>query len=183
MNMEEKYREIFDEHEVTELLVTDEVQKYMFRKPDSGMYGFSVISSDNLLYMNGDIGPFLVTPGYGRNGLKFLRGSINSTGYFLEKVPYEFKRQLTVFSMHEAKEAIKEYATEDYGYLTKEEADKIMQELYECNGFCGPDEVERRYYELCMAHDIDEPSSPRVLSVHIEIVLMGLRCFLEKLDG
>ena len=73
--------QIFKDHEIEVIVDTPEVQRYKFSKPGTWMYGFFLTFSDNLIVLNGDIGTMIVEPGYGRNGLTFLRGSINSLDY------------------------------------------------------------------------------------------------------
>ena len=78
--------EAFKNHKVTVLCNTPEVQMFRCQKPGTWVYGFQVVCADNMICLTGDIDSILIEPGYGRNGTKFLRGSINCEGYFLEKV-------------------------------------------------------------------------------------------------
>lgn len=179
MNYEETIincKKNFSRHELKVICDNEKVKRFQFRRPDSGCYGFNLTTADNLIVMNGDTYTLIIEPGYGREGLGFLLGSINSLGYFLSKCPFRSwgKDVLTEFSHDKALENLKYYIENEY--VTKEQVDDI----------CGLDDGEwhgeHAYYEFCNKYNIDEPMSPRVLTHTTLNQVAGLRCFAEQYE-
>ncbi len=181
------------------------VQTFRFAKPDTGMYSMQITCGVNLITITGDCYSLMVTPGYGRSGLGFLRGSITSVGYFLEKVPYELSEGLKGFSNELATEYIGDhykckFDDEDYDFLedtvqymydkgtdecVKDELtaalDKYLEE--EIPSFDNGDVMGLAdYYNHCYMLDIDEPSDPTQLKPRVYLQLAGLRAFVEYFD-
>ncbi len=90
MSLEFDYRKDFKDHKVTVIANTPEIQAFNCSKPETNVFAFRIVITDNCIAMNGDIGEIMICPGYGR-GIRWLRGSIESIGYVLEKVPYNFR--------------------------------------------------------------------------------------------
>lgn len=125
--------------------------------------------------MQGDCYSLLIEPGYDRNGLAFLRGSVKSEGYFLGKCP--FNSDLLTEVKYDT--ALENFNSEHVGgSLTDEELEQITEELNADGGIY----TEASYYELCSEYNIDEPSSPRVLTSRTKLQLAGLQCFVEAYD-
>lgn len=167
-------KEYFKDHVVEVIIESEYVKKYKFSNPNSSEYWFDLVCSDNMIAMMGDCYELMVNPGYGRDGLAFLRGSINSYGYFLEKCRYNkgLGDPLTEYSTEEANENIKRYIED--GYITSDDT-KYLYGLDE-----GQFHGEFRYYEFCSEKQIDEPYSPRVLTSTTMLQIAGLMVFVEK---
>jgi hypothetical protein len=168
----EECKKNFAKHVLTVICDHERVKRFQFRRPDSGMYGFSLTTADNLIVMNGDTYALMLEPGYGRQGLGWLRGSVDSVSYLLEKCP--FRKLLTEYSYEQAKENLQYYVTEEY--LKQEDVDDLYGlddgELYS----------EGRYYEFCHEKEIDEPMSPRRLTYTTLNQVAGLQCFVEAYE-
>ena len=89
MNLEYDCRKEFKDHKVQVIVNTPEIQAFNCNKPETNVFAFRIVISDNCIAMNGDIGELMICPGYGR-GIRWLRGSIGSVYYVLEKVPHNF---------------------------------------------------------------------------------------------
>lgn len=168
---------IFDKHEITVICDTDSIKRFKFSAPDTWCYGFFLTTSDNLIVMNGDIGTLVVEPGYGRDGLAFLRGSLKSTGYFLSKIPYPFKDATTEYCRKLALEGIKEFFENDY--ISEAQLKDFEEQL--TDDYSG-EYAEMKYYELCYELKIEEPPRATKRTGQTEVQLLGLEKFLEKLD-
>ncbi len=90
MSLKFDHREDFKDHKVTVLVNTPEIQAFNCSKPESNIFAFRIVITDNCIAMNGDIGEIMICPGYNR-GIRWLRGAIDSVHYVLEKVPYNFR--------------------------------------------------------------------------------------------
>lgn len=167
---DENFKENFKGHEIIILEDGQYTKHFVFKKGGTGTFSFDLVTAHNLIAMTGDCYSLMITPGYGRCGLAFLRGSINSEGYFLSKCP--FKEQLTEYSHQEAMHHIRVCVENEQ--ITEEDlqdADWVDEDP-----FWG----EFRYYEFCYEKDIDEPASPKVLTETTKLQLAGLQCFVEK---
>lgn len=166
----EEFKENFKDHEIIVVTDNEHVKKFIFKKPGTGTFEFSLVTADNLIAMTGDCYSLMITPGYGRCGFSFLRGSVNSVGYFLGKCP--FNLELTKYSYDEAIHNIRTYVEE--GYINQEDLDDVYN--LDEGDLIG----ENNYYKFCNDHEIYEPSSPRVLTATTLLQLAGLQCFVEK---
>lgn len=168
----DQYRENFKEHEIQTIEDGKHVKIFKFAKPGTNTFSFTLVCSDNLIAMTGDCYPFMSLPGHGRDGLSFLRGAINSLGYFLEKCPESFLTS----------EYCSDYAME----LLVEEVKSEVITQDQLDGCYGLDEGEVQgeaaYYEFCYSNDIEEPSRPRILKSSTLNQIAGLRCFVEKYE-
>jgi hypothetical protein len=175
MSVKDKHH-LFDGHVIKIIQETEHAKVYEFRNPNSWEFWFKLVCADNLIAMTGDAYSLFIEPGYGRDGLAFLRGSVRSEGYFLGKCPHDFSSALTEFSREEALANFKSYL--ESGYVDEEEYVEMCDEL--------SDEGELRdevsYYDICSDYEIDEPSSPRVLTNRVKIQLAGLQKFVEAYD-
>ena len=89
----------FADHKLKIICNTKEVQMFECRNKDgSWCYGFRAVFADNLICMHGDCGELLINPGYNRDGLRWMRGSINSIGYFREKFDQPYVEDTREFS-------------------------------------------------------------------------------------
>lgn len=171
--IEEFEKKNFSKHVLTIIHESDDVKRYQFRQPDTGCYGFNLVTSDNLIQMNGDCYSLTVHPGYGRSGLGFLRGSIDSYDYFLSKVPYYNKNSLTEYNYQEAKKNLKEMA-------------EMYEKKFDRDWLYNLDDSEWysefKYYELCNELNFEEPYSPRVMNGRTIMQLAGLRAFVEAYE-
>lgn len=170
----QKCKKYFDRHQITTVVNESGVSRFIYKRPDSGMYGFSLTCADNLIVLNGDIYTLVVEPGYGRNGLAFLLSHVTRDPfyYFLSKVPYRFKEALYEFSPEKAEENMKYYIKEEY--ITEEDLDD-----WSGRGESGR-YGEFKYYEFCHEKDIDEPMSPHVVDGQTIMQIAGLQCFVEQ---
>lgn len=169
----EKRKEIFSKHEIHTIVDQNGVTRFSFRRPDSGMYGFSLTCADNLIVMNGDCYSLLVEPGYGRNGLAFLLSNVcrDPFYYFLSKVPNGFRDGLTEYSSEKAEEHIKYYIEEcEYKLDLSEWVGRGEDGKY----------GEWKYYEFCHDNNVDEPMDPRILDSQTILQIAGLQCFVEQ---
>ena len=167
---------VFDNHEIKTVCDHSAVKRFTFRRSDSGEYGFAVTFADNLIVMNGDIGTMVVEPGYGRDGLAFLRGSLKSPSYFLSKVPHEIRQSMKEYKREYAIESMREWLEAEY--INKKQFEEFCEELCTEDGTYG----EMKYYELCYEMNIEEPPTPTRLKSQTEIQLVGLEKFLERLE-
>ena len=163
--------ECFKDHQITSVEGTGDITRFRFSGPNRGCYWFDLTCADNLIVMTGDCYSLMIEPGYGRNGLAFLRGSIKSIGYFLGKCP--FGKLLKEYSRDAALKAILHYKETDC--LTEDQYEDFLDRLTDEGEFY--DEV--KYYELCHDFDIDDPSSPTVLTRQTLTQLAGLQRFVE----
>jgi len=172
-----KFLRNFNNHQITVIHESDKVKRYSFKQPDTGCYGFSLTCADNLIVMTGDCYSLLVEPGYGRDGLAFLRGSINSYGYFLSKCPLNM--EIKKYSPERALKLVKEYYKD---YLEKDlKEDELPCDFYE-EGLRG----EVAYWDFCHESEIDDPGCPTVYTGQTLLQIAGLMKFVEeygKLSG
>ena len=165
-------RNNFDKHELTIIHESISVKRYLFRDPKTWCFGFYLTCADNLIVMNGDTYSLLVEPGYGRDGLAFLRGAIDSYDYFLSKCP--LKMEVKEYSHSYAMELLKEDVENEY--ISQEQLDDAY----------GLDEGEFRgeiaYWDFCYEHNLDDPCSPRTYTRTTLNQIAGLRCFIDKYD-
>jgi hypothetical protein len=169
-----KAKENFKDHEIQEMEMAPTIKKFRFVNPKDSCYWFELILADNLILMTGDCYTFIAEPGRGRDGLAFLRGSVKSVGYFLEKCP--FQQELSEYNKERAQENFKDEMENES--ITAEQYEEIL-ELFPDQ---GPVYDEGKYYEICYEHGIDEPSSPRSLKSRTILQLAGLQAFIEKYD-
>lgn len=167
----EKAKTNFIDHEIQEIEITPTMKKFRFQNPKEACYWFELILADNLILMTGDCYTFIAEPGRGRDGLAFLRGSIHSVGYFLEKCP--FQQELSEYNKERAEENFK-YEMENE-YITTEQYNEIIENFPDQ----GPVHDEGKYYEICYEYGIEEPASPRALKNKTILQLAGLQMFVE----
>lgn len=168
--------ETFKDHEITVIIDTPEIQRFKFSKPGTWMYGFFLTCSDNLIILNGDINTLVVEPGYGRNGLAFLRGSVNSTDYFLGKVPYNYRESLVEYKQEYAIEDMEEW--HQLEYINDAQWEDFKERLSDEDGQYG----QSKYYELCSRLGIEEPPRATRMSPQTILQVAGLMAFIHKLD-
>lgn len=174
--------EAFKDHEIRVLVNTPEVQSFECRnKNGSWCYGFRVVCSDNLICMYGDIGELMFLPGYNRQGVKWLRGSIDSEGYFFEKLDRPYITDAREFSTENAINAI-------FSSLYGDDIDEILEyQQPELNMlkdlFDGDIEFEHEFYERAYyKYSIDETPRPTSSRFSLEYRYQALKKLCELLD-
>lgn len=168
---------VFEKHQLTVVENTESVQMFVCRKPGTGVYGFQVVCADNVICLTGDIYSLLVEPGYGRNGTKFLRGSIESESYFLSKVRFG-KDDLDEFTVDKAREALK-YEREQYAdspdvLRLLDKAEEGLQE----DGKYGHMKFCEAWYEA----GLDDMPNVLTLRAQVEFQLEALKWLSRELD-
>lgn len=170
----DEYKENFSKHQIFTIHSNDQVQVFLFRKPDSWSNGFQLVCTDNTILMNGDCWSLLIEPGYGRSGLAFLRGSVFDVSYFLSKCP--FRDEVKEFSRERALENIEYYHENEY--LTDDQYEDFIERFTDKGEFY--DIVS--YYELCHEYEIDEPMGVKVLKHRTLNQIAGLQCFVREYE-
>jgi hypothetical protein len=166
----------FEKHQLSVLCDTPAVQRFSFKAKATSEFGFTVTTAENLIVMTGDIGTLIIEPGYGRDGLAFLRKNLKNQGYFLGKAPSEIRPSLTEFKAQYAIEDLKQCVADES--ITNEQYESIIDELGSEDGQYG----EIKYWELCSDYNIDEPPSATRLNPQVKLQLEGLAAFLAALD-
>lgn len=183
MNLEErlnKCKENFKHHEITIICDHEKVQRFQFRNPNDGNYGFSITCADNLIALTGDIYDLMITQGYNRSGLAFLLNHVTRDPwyYFLSKVSNKNKESLTEYSYDKAIENLElnfdEGCFDDNDDIkTKDDFKHI---LYLDEGeFWGL----HAYYKFCSENNICEPYDSKVWTGTTILQIAGLQCFVE----
>ena len=188
----EEAKQAFLEHTVNVIENTKNVQVFKFQKPGTWVYGFQLVCADNMICVTGDVYSMLVEPGYGRSGLAWMRGSINSESYFLEKI--RITDQYEEFCQEKAaaflKDRIKEVQDElndslegetDEGEirLLKNTAEEKIESINDIPLDVGPHKFLEECHELEL---FDETPNVMKLSSETLYQLEGLRAFCRKLD-
>lgn len=171
----------FKDHQVRVLTNNEHVQAFECRnKNGSWQYGFRVICADNLITMYGDVGELVVLPGYNRDGVRWLRGSIDSKSYFVEKIDGPYRKDDVEFSRENAIDAIFGYIYDDL-----DEVEEYQQNDLNLLNDCLNDEFEHEnqfyekgYYE----YDMDEMPSPTRATANFEYRYQALKRLCELLD-
>lgn len=168
---------IFENHQLQVLADTPEVRRYYFGRKETNTYSFTLTTANNLIVLTGDIGTLIIEPGYDRDGLSFMRRSLNSEDYFLSKAPREIRTALTEYCPAYALEDIKEWL--DLEYIKEEIYKEFLDRLGDETGQYG----ESKYWELCYDLGIEEP--PRATRMHpqVKLQLAGLRAALKAIDS
>ena len=168
-------RKVFEKHELKIVENTDHIQMFICRKPNDSTFAFQVVCANNMVCLTGDIYSMLVEPGYGRNGTMFLRGSINSEGYFLGKIRLG-RDDHTKYSVEEAQRII-DNEREQYKD-SPEVLDQLDDILIGDEGKYG----EFKFYESWYDAGLDECPNPKVLTAQTIYQLEGLKWLANKLD-
>lgn len=171
----------FKDHTIKVLTNNEHVQAFECRnKSGSWCYGFRVVCSDNLICMYGDIGELVVLPGYNRDGIRWLRGSLKSKDYFVSKFDRVYYKDASEFNQENAIEAVLGYIYDDL-----EEVEEYQQGELNLLNDCldGVFETEEKFYEAAYYdYDLDEPPTPRRATVNFEYRYAALQRLCELLD-
>lgn len=167
----EEAKQAFLKHEIKIIENTKNVQMFLCANPESWLYKFQLVCADNMICMTGDVYSMLVEPGYGRSGLAWMRGSINSEDYFLEKI--RITKDYTEYCPQLARDAV--------DHLIREAGDD--EDQTEAFGEISSDEGEAKFHESWYEYsDQDEAPNVRRLTTTTIYQLEGLRWFCKKLD-
>lgn len=171
----------FENHEIMIVVDGPDVKQFAFMNTKSGMYSFQITTSNNLIVLNGDIGPLVVEPGYGRCGFQFLLDHVvRDRVYFMSKCPNQ--DHLSEYSPKKALALIKEWTKE--GIVPKTATNKKalddadLDNLSEISWESYWGKVA--YYKFCSKHNVDDPEDPSVLKFHTLNQIAGLQCFVKK---
>jgi len=177
----EKFKENFKNHEITVICEHKEVQRFQFRNPLDGNYGFNITCADNLIALTGDIYELMITQGYSRSGLAFLLSHVTRDPwyYFLSKVSN--RDSLSEYSYKKAIENLE--SNFDDGYFDDNDEIKTKDDFKNLHMMDeGEYWGEHAYYSFCNEHDICEPLSPKVLTATTVLQIAGLQCFVEAYE-
>lgn len=170
--------EAFKDHKVTVLCNTPEVQMFRCQKLGTWVYGFQVVCADNTICLTGDIGSILIEPGYGRNGTKFLRGSVNSESYFLGKI-----RNTEAHTEYDGQYA-REYLQDCIKNAKEQEESDLVEkyqnvlEAIEDDGNFG----EHRFHEVWSNNDLDDHPDMRVMSSQAIFQMEAMKMLAARLE-
>lgn len=174
MSLEFDHREDFKDHEVTILVNTPEIQAFDCSKPESNIFAFRIVITDNCIAMNGDIGELMICPGY-RRSIRWLRGSIGSIGYVLEKVPYNFRTK--EWNEKEAAKSMQRMIDEE----ESEEHKAAYQEIKESIE-CGTIYSQEKFSEEWNEREYDDTPDMETLTIRTWIQLSAITWLTEWMD-
>lgn len=179
--MTERAIEAFKDHKITVLTNNKNVQAFECRNGDgSWCYGFRVVFSDNLICMYGDCGELVVNPGYGRQGIRWMRGSIKSKGYFFEKTDRAYIEESKRFSERHAIASAVGYIYDDL-----DEIEDYQQGELNLLNDCINGEImhEHDFYNRAYSdYGFDECPDPRDVFESLEYRYQALVRLCELLD-
>lgn len=174
----EKCKENFSDHEIKIIHQSEDFSRIKFSRPNTWMYGMFITTADNLIVVNGDCGTLVLEPGYGRNGLSFLKGSIDSAYYLLGKTP--FKNEIKEYSPEYAKSLLYE-RLEEYKEEYPEKYTKFKKKLKDIH--LDDWDGEQNYYRFCHENDFDDdPWCPKVLNHFVLNIIAGLKVMVKKME-
>ena len=174
--------EAFKDHEVRVITNTPEIQAFECRnKNGSWCYGFKVICADNFISMYGDLDTLTFLPGYNRDGLRWMRGSINSRSYFFEKLDSAHREKVKHYDIQYAIDAVLSHIYYDDMDEVVEYNQQELNLLYDC--FEENVEREHEFYEKAYYdYNMDEAPIPTCSRSTLEYRYQALKKFCELLD-
>lgn len=178
MSLENDYREYFKDHKVTVIENTPNIQMFKCGKPSENNMSFTVVFSDNCIAMSGDIGEVMTCPGY-RRGIRWFRGSINSTDYFIEKIPRNLKT-----TEWNSEKAIKYMRDMIDGMVVETADDWTKGQYYELMGDIDDDTINssEKFYEKWSDLRLDDPPNIEVITKRLWIQISAFTWLAEQLD-
>ena len=170
------------EHELRNHVIKQEqeglISSWLCRNPDSSVFWFRVIVGPNLLVFTGDIGDLIVTPRT-EDVLAWVRGALDSPGYFAEKVAQgintsEFDKELVRLALRDERLYLEEQDHSDRDADWQER----MTDLEELEGrsFSNEQEFHEAFYDSSLY--IDELPVVSGLSDRFYLILCALRWFV-----
>lgn len=149
----------FKNHQLEVIENSPDIQIFECRNESkSWNYGFRVITSDNTICLTGDVGELLVTPGYNREGLYWMLGSIHDFYYFKSKFADAYFRYFQEFDKDTLIVNVASYIPDDL----QDAIESFSQEIRLLERCLGEEfETPEQYYTVAYSElGIDEPTSP-----------------------
>lgn len=178
MPTQEKFSETFKDHKLQVITNTKDVQFFRCQKEGTWSYGFQVVTIKGMIALMGDMGELVINPGSGR-GLGWLRSSIHSTSYVVEKISQDIIK--TKYDHEKAIGIVKDrlYDTEEDDL--ESEYNKKVKEIIEQMESEDIHSSETFYYAWSAA-DLDDPPQIEVLHYQIRWQLAALQWLVAELD-
>lgn len=178
------YTECFKNHEVQILTNNEHIQQFRFKQPNTGEYMMEILFTGFAIYVSGDCGELVITPGYGR-GIGWFRGSVHNDHYFLQKISRNMKYMS--YDVDEVPKILSTYLydIEDVKGCPEYCSYNDRLHLFTADILTDPDSYYNpdRVYEEWFRRDLgDEPPEVKVLSSHVQCIYAGLKIFADKLD-
>lgn len=172
---------MFTKHTLEVVANTGQVQMFICRKPDTSEFSFQVVCADNMICLTGDVYSMLVEPGYGRSGLSWMRGSIDSESYFLGKIKND--RHHYDFDPKKVKKALLETAKQ---YYEEGEENEHYNSILSVVEKLGEDDKghygEQRFYDLWYKAGLDEAPNLLELTPQTIYQLTAIQTLCRLLD-
>ena len=145
----ERAKKAFEHHVVEERSRNGVYRSWRCHNPDEGCFWFDITTIPGSLIITGDLGDMIVSRSY--DMLPWCRGSIDSIGYFAEKVSRDFKT--TEFSAVALEEWLREELKNDW---RSDEHRELIRDTLE-DGF---DDYREEGYWREELHELTDSSDP-----------------------